>query len=1173
MKKKSILLLLPFAAMALAGCGPTPTPPPSDPCESAVVQLNKTTLSLEVGASETLVASMSVEGCDLGDVTWSSDHPEIAKVENGKVTGVSAGTAVISANGASCTVTVTPKIDPPGPTTNYGTEDAPLTITQAAAILAEECVNDKDLTKQAITAIGEVKAIRKVYHYDDDIGPDCFELDLTDGASDIYVYRLHATAEVGANIAVSSTVKFVGFGKNFKGTLEIVDNGDVKCTALSAEKTSKTAVSISDVVGPAEVALNSSIAVSEVTLTVNYDDESKLEGQHPDSIDLDTTSAGEKTATVHYGELTGSFNVTVKNVESPNQFVDAYEAAAALESGKTTTESYNFKGIVVAKRGTEYYVQHEGYGLDVYNPSTAPAIGDFVEVNSTMKNYNGTLETGTINKIAILESEQELPAAAEVTSAEVLGNLKQNILANVAGTAKEDITTIDTSKDYTLALMVGTDEIPVFIKKAALATLKDKLVGVKAGDAISITGAVTGEFKGTKQVLVVDGSTINIPRPVSGVAFDEEAYSVLVGEKVTVKANVLPEDADDKVVSYSLANPSDGVEATIDAETGEITAGSVAGTVEVVATAHGDSTKTASVTLTISSAAIPVTGVTLDKETMTIEMKGEGPWTGSLTATVAPADATNKNYSFSSGDEEVATVTNEGLVTGLKEGECDITVTTEDGGKTAVCHVSVIPEQPIVKEGTYVIKHVVDETTYYLKENGTSSAPSAVTNADDATIFRFALVDGTLDTYTIKTLDGKYLYSTKSNDGVRVGGTEFSWIIEEGVSTLGGAFNIKQTSALDSSKSETARYLTLYNNSDFRTYNSATASNRKQNSDLEAVVVKEVDHIAVEQEPTKKSYYVGDTIDLTGLVVRAYYTDTTDEIIDNDKLIVSPKTFQAAAEERDITVTYQEKNAHFKVEVKVDDRTITSIKFADGCDMTKKEYEVGDDWDPKGLKVIAVRSDDSEFELADSDVTFTYNKATDAVAESMALNVTAHYKVDETTTLDSSAKEVTGIVVKAKEEVEGSLYTFDPAKKTTQAIDGTKFMQALVLEDGDEIITGASNLSYTYIGANGGSGDATWALDGCLKLGKGSGGYGSVTLALDSSILFTKVKVCVLGWADTCKLKVGDIEKEFSNKATKDNLTPVELEFNISSGESSLTIQSVYSSGNLAVLVTSIQFC
>lgn len=912
--------------------------------------------------------------------------------------------------GVTKTADVAITVNGPVIPTNYGTEDNPLSVTEAIAILEAECINDNDMTKQAITAIGTIKNIRKTFDYDKDGKDDCFELDLTDETNDIYIYRVHATPEIAENIALNSTLKFVGFAKNYKGTLEFVDNGNEhQCTALSAVKSSKVAVSISDVVGPSEVALNGSIAVSEVTLTVNYDDESKLEGQHPDSIDLDTSEAGDKVATVHYGELTGSFNVTVKNEESPNQFVDAYNAAAGLEYRSSTTESYNFKGVVVAKRGTEYYVQYEGYGIDVYGPSTTPAIGDLIEVNSLMKNFEGTIETGTINKIAILESEQELPAAAEVTSAEVLGNLKQNILANVAGTAKEDITTIDTSKDYTLALMVGTDEIPVFIKKAALATLKDKLVGVKAGDAISITGAVTGEHKGTKQVLVVDGSTINIPRPVSGVAFEEEAYSVLVGETVTVKANVLPEDADDKVVSYSLANPSDGVEATIDAETGVVTAGAVAGTVEVVATAHGDSTKTASVTLIISSAAIPVTGVTLDKETMTIEMKGEAPWTGSLTATVAPADATDKTYTFSSSAEEVATVTNEGAVTGLKEGECDITVTTTDGAKTAVCHVSVIPEQPIVKEGTYTIKHVKSGTAYYMVDPNASSSPTASTNLADAAVFDFILQEGTLNQYKIKIHgENKYLYVTKSNSGLRIGNTEAVWTIANG-SQATGAFD------MSCSDGENVRYLTLFNTQDFRCYTNTT-TNRSENTDLEAVVVKDVESIAIKQNPTKMSYYVGEAFDPTGMIVTVTYTDESTEDITEGFTYEGSTGFQAANPDRTVKVTYKTKNAYVQhVEVKEDDRTITSIKIDSTSDMTTKKYNVGDAWNAAGLKVIAVRSDLSEFEVT-KDATFTYSPEAPAAGVT-SVTVTAHYKIDETTTLDSEGFEVSGITVIAPDYV------------------------------------------------------------------------------------------------------------------------------------------------------------
>lgn len=82
---------------------------------------------------------------------------------------------------------------------------------------------------------------------------------------------------------------------------------------------------------------------------------------------------------------------------------------------------------------------------------------------------------------------------------------------------------------------------------------------------------------------------------------------------------------------------------------------------------------------------INVTGVTLDKPTLSLE---EGA-TGNLVATVAPSTATDKTVTFASSDAAIATVDNTGKVTAVKPGDADITVTTKDGSKTAVCTLTV----------------------------------------------------------------------------------------------------------------------------------------------------------------------------------------------------------------------------------------------------------------------------------------------------------------------------------------------------------------------------------------------------------------------------------------------------------------------------------------------------
>ena len=83
---------------------------------------------------------------------------------------------------------------------------------------------------------------------------------------------------------------------------------------------------------------------------------------------------------------------------------------------------------------------------------------------------------------------------------------------------------------------------------------------------------------------------------------------------------------------------------------------------------------------------IPITGITLDQTTLSL-VKGETA-TATLQATIKPSIATDKDLTWSSSDSDVATVKN-GEVTAVAVGKTDITVTTQDGGYTATCEVTV----------------------------------------------------------------------------------------------------------------------------------------------------------------------------------------------------------------------------------------------------------------------------------------------------------------------------------------------------------------------------------------------------------------------------------------------------------------------------------------------------
>lgn len=90
---------------------------------------------------------------------------------------------------------------------------------------------------------------------------------------------------------------------------------------------------------------------------------------------------------------------------------------------------------------------------------------------------------------------------------------------------------------------------------------------------------------------------------------------------------------------------------------------------------------------------ISVASVSLNKTSLEIAV-GES---ATLVATLQPEDATNFNVAWSSDNSSVATVDESGKVTAVKEGTATITVTTQDGGKTASCVVTVVTATVPVK--------------------------------------------------------------------------------------------------------------------------------------------------------------------------------------------------------------------------------------------------------------------------------------------------------------------------------------------------------------------------------------------------------------------------------------------------------------------------------------------
>ena len=221
---------------------------------------------------------------------------------------------------------------------------------------------------------------------------------------------------------------------------------------------------------------------------------------------------------------------------------------------------------------------------------------------------------------------------------------------------------------------------------------------LKAGTA-TITATTEDGSKTASCKVTVKDSVI----AATGVKLSETSLNLNKDESRTLTATVEPANATNKKVTWTSSNEKI---ARVD-QNGTIKA-LAAGTAEItVTTEDGSHTAKCTVNVTEHQTTVTVTDVKLDKSSLELK-KGEK---GALTATVLPEDATNKSVTWTSSDEKVATVDQNGNVKAVSEGTADITVTTADGSKKATCKV-------VVKDPTVSVENVkLNESSLTLRKD------------------------------------------------------------------------------------------------------------------------------------------------------------------------------------------------------------------------------------------------------------------------------------------------------------------------------------------------------------------------------------------------------------------------------------------------------------------------
>ncbi|MDE7347325.1 MAG: Ig-like domain-containing protein [Muribaculaceae bacterium] len=245
-----------------------------------------------------------------------------------------------------------------------------------------------------------------------------------------------------------------------------------------------------------------------------------------------------------------------------------------------------------------------------------------------------------------------------------------------------------------------------------------------SGVLVNLSVSVADDFAGgtveVSNIMFIDGeagdvafdsTSAYIGVMVTDIALNTTELSLTEGETASLTAAVAPENATDKTVTWTSSDES---VATV-SDKGVVTAVK-AGTATITATSANGKTATCSVT--VAANIIPVESIAISKAELSLT-EGE---TAALTATVAPENATDKIVTWSSSDESVATVDNEGNVTAMAVGDAVITATC--GNVSANCNVHVLP---------ILVESIVIDPTEWSGEEGNEFKISAVVLPENAT--------------------------------------------------------------------------------------------------------------------------------------------------------------------------------------------------------------------------------------------------------------------------------------------------------------------------------------------------------------------------------------------------------------------------------------------------------
>ncbi len=659
------------------------TPEPEEPVAVTGVSLNKEEASIAVGGSTSL--SFTIEPADATNknVTWSSSDEAVATIsDKGVVTGVAEGEAIITVTTedgeftATCTVTV-----------SAGTEPEP----------AEPIVNDRvDVSGNTVWDWTKASAQEEVK----------LTAETTPAKNDTFLLSIlediNNNADFNAQALEVSGEYMVRDGKFFQGQM---------------------------------IRFNTTV---DGFVSVEYSNTGNRENEEERRyLIINGAKYGEGTMSSRENVTTGNIAVSAGEVQISSLMADHSDPEKAIAPQYLRIYKITFSTSAEIEPEPEEPVAVTSISLNKETASVTA--GGSTSLSFTIEpadatNQNVTWSSSdeavaTVSDNGVVTGVAEGEATITVTTEE--GEFTATCIVTVSAGTEPDPEEPITGNGWTWqfsgaeAPETGTSEPDNGITVEFLSSDPEKTFSVESA---AYNAAVPDELKskGTKG-LKMGGNALYLKVTL-------KAGKFLVGDQVTICGY------NPWKVSSSEDHSGD-IAASVATGTGKgdynIGSFSLAADAEALYMMRAEGTGTGIAAIKVVRGGetpepeepVAVTGVSLNKEEASVAVGGST----SLSFTIEPADATNKNVTWSSSDEAVATVSDNGVVTGVAEGEAIITVTTEDGEFTATCTVTVSagtepdPEEPVAVTGISL-----NRSTLSIDE-GASAVLTATVKPADAT--------------------------------------------------------------------------------------------------------------------------------------------------------------------------------------------------------------------------------------------------------------------------------------------------------------------------------------------------------------------------------------------------------------------------------------------------------